>query len=203
MTDAFATELNEQIVSQLPALHLLQNLGYTYLTPQEAVQLRGGRLRGVLLESVLADWLRANNKIRTKGREIPFSEGNIISAVEAIKSVYADNLIRTNQQAYDYLTLGASFQQSIDGDLRSFTLQYVDWKNPENNVYHVTEEFVVERAGSEQTRRPDVVLFVNGIPLAVIECKSSEIKKQTKSLTYSIMSKPWSALAVMKLNTPR
>lgn len=67
-------------------------------------------------------------------------------------------------------------QQSIDGDTKSFQLDYIDWRHPENNVYHVTEEFVVERTGSHETRRPDVVLFVNGIPLVVIECKRPDLK---------------------------
>jgi len=67
-------------------------------------------------------------------------------------------------------------QQSIDGDTKSFQLDYIDWKHPENNVYHVAEEFAVERSGSHETRRPDVVLFVNGIPLAVIECKRPDLK---------------------------
>jgi type I site-specific restriction-modification system R (restriction) subunit len=66
-------------------------------------------------------------------------------------------------------SLGRAMQQSIDGDTKSFQLDYIDWKHPENNVYHVAEEFAVERSGSHETRRPDVVLFVNGIPLAVIE----------------------------------
>lgn len=168
--------LNEQTTSQLPALHLLQNLGYQYLTPEEAKRLRGGRLRNVLLEGVLMDWLRANNHIEFKCRQVPFSEGNIIAAVEALKVELSDGLVRSNEKIYDILTLGKSFQQSIEGDLRSFSMQYIDWVHPENNLYHVTEEFAVEREGSDQKRRPDIVLFVNGIPLAVIECKSNDIK---------------------------
>jgi type I site-specific restriction-modification system R (restriction) subunit len=50
-------------------------------------------------------------------------------------------------------------------------LHYIDWQHPENNVYHVCDEFVLERRNRKQTRRPDIVLFVNGIPLLVIECK--------------------------------
>ena len=169
-------QLNEQTTSQLPALHLLQNLGYTYLTPQEALAKRGGRLRSVMLEDVLVTWLRENNRIQYKGREYPFSEGNIISAVEALKVDVSDGLVRSNEKIYDLLTLGKSMQQSIEGDLRSFTLQYTDWENPEKNNYHVTEEYAVEREGSESTCRPDIVLFVNGIPFVVIECKSSDIK---------------------------
>ena len=168
--------LNEQTTSQLPALQLLQNLGYTYLTPQEALTLRGGRLRNVILADILLPWLRENNHILYKNREYPFSEGNIISALEALKIEVSDGLVRSNEKIFDILTLGRSFQQSIDGDLRSFNLRYIDWEHPENNVYHVTEEFSVERQGLSGTRRPDIVLFVNGIPLVVIECKSSDIK---------------------------
>lgn len=173
-------KLNEQTTSQLLALHLLQNLGYEYLTPEDAKELRSGRLRNVLLESVLIEWLRKNNHIEYKGREYPFSEGNIISAVEALKVNVSDGLIRSNEKIYDLLTLGKSLQQSIEGDLRSFTLDYIDWEHSENNIYHVTEEYTVERQGIDSTRRPDVVLFVNGIPFVVIECKSRDIKDPIK-----------------------
>ena len=168
--------LNEQTTSQLPALHLLQNLGYTYLTPEEARQQHGGRLRNVLLEGILIEWLRGHNRFQYRGREYPFSEGNIITAVEALKVHISDGLVRSNEQIYDTITLGKSLQQSIEGDLRSFTLQYIDWEHPENNVFHVTEEYAIERQGMAGTRRPDIVLFVNGIPLVVIECKSPDIK---------------------------
>lgn len=166
----------EDHISQIPALELLQKLGYVYLTQEETLRARGGRLAGVLLESVLAEQLRKFNVIRFKGREYPFSEGNILAAVQALKDVADDGLVQTNEKVYDLLTLGRAMQQSIDGDTKSFQLDYIDWKHLENNVYHVAEEFVVERSSSHETRRPDVVLFVNGIPLAVIECKRPDLK---------------------------
>jgi len=169
-------KLNEQTTSQLPALHLLQNMGYTYLMPEEARHKRGGRLRNVLLDDVLITWLREHNRIQYKGREYPFSEGNVVSAVEALKVMVSDGLVRSNEKMYDTITLGKSLQQSIEGDLRSFTLRYIDWEHPEKNVFHVTEEYAVERQGTDSTRRPDIVLFVNGIPLVVMECKSPSIK---------------------------
>ena len=166
----------EDHISQVPALELFQKLGYEYLSPAEAVELRGGRLAGVLLESVLAEQLRKINVIRFKGREYPFSEGNILAAVQALKDVTDEGLIQTNEKVYDLLTLGKAMPQAIDGDTKSFQLDYIDWHHPENNVYHVAEEFAVERTGSHETRRPDVVLFVNGIPLVVIECKRPDLK---------------------------
>ena len=167
--------MKEDHISQIPALQLLQNLGYTYLTPEEALSLRGGKTRNVILDGILADQLRKMNVVRYRGEKYPFTEGNIFSAIQSLKDIVYDGLVRTNEKVYDLLCLGRSLQQSIEGDIKSFTLQYIDWEYPENNVYHVTEEFSVERAGSKEEYRPDIVLFVNGIPLTIIECKKPEL----------------------------
>ena len=166
----------EKLISQLPAVALLQNLGYKYLSPEEAVEARGDRRGSVLLDKILTDQLRNQNAILFRGRKYPFSEGNIFAAVQALKDIVDDGLLPTNEKAYDLLCMGKSLQQSVEGDTKSFQLNYIDWERPENNAYHVTEEFVVERSGSQETRRPDIVLFVNGIPLVVIECKRPDMK---------------------------
>ena len=168
--------LQEDHISQVPALQLLQNLGYIYLRPQEVYLERKGRLSNVLLEGILSQQLRRLNRINYRGRQYEFSEANIQSAIQALKDIPFDGLVRTNEQIYDLLTLGKALEQSIDGDTKSFTLQFLDWMNPANNVFHVSEEFEVERTASSEKCRPDIVLFVNGIPLAVIECKSPHRK---------------------------
>ena len=149
----------EDAISQVPALHLLQNLGYRYLTPDEALNFRGGRASGVILDGILEDQLRKINKVKYKGKEYPFTEGNILSAIQALKEISYDGLIRTNEKVYDLLCLGKSLQQSIQGDIKSFTLKYIDWEEPKNNVYHVTEEFEVECTGSHETRRTGYYSF--------------------------------------------
>ena len=166
----------EKLISQLPAVALLQKLGYEYLSSEKAVEARGGRLGSVLLDKILTEQLRRQNAIIFRGRTYPFSEGNILAAVQALKDIVDDGLLPTNEKAYDLLCMGKSLQQSVEGDTKSFQLNYIDWEHPENNAYHVTEEFVVERSGSQETRRPDLVLFVNGIPLVVIECKRPDMK---------------------------
>jgi len=167
---------DEKYLSQIPALQVLVNMGYQYLTPGEAVAARGGRASNVLLEEILREQLKKLNRIQHKGGSYLFSEENIQSAIQRVKNVKYDGLLKTNEAVYDLLTLGVALEQSIEGDLKSFTLNYVDWRNPANNVYHVAAEFVVERTRSIETCRPDVVLFVNGIPFAVIECKSPKDK---------------------------
>jgi type I restriction enzyme R subunit len=162
----------EELISQIPALQLLMGLGYTFLTPEEALAKRVGKLGNVLLEGVLLAWLREHNAITYKGQTYPFSEANLQQAVRLLKEEPAESgLVRANEAIYERLTLGVSLPQTIEGDTRSFSLHYIDWHNPEDNVYHVTDEFSVQRSKSDDTRRPDVVVFVNGLPLVVIECK--------------------------------
>ncbi|MFZ2394693.1 MAG: HsdR family type I site-specific deoxyribonuclease, partial [Smithella sp.] len=120
-----------------------------------------------------------------KGREFLFSEENIQTAIQTLKNIKYDGLLRTNETVYDLITLGKSLEQSIEGDSKSFTLNYIDWKNWQRNVFHVAAEFKVARSRSNETARPDIILFVNGIPLAVIECKSPDVEIE-QSVSQSI-----------------
>ena len=165
----------EDHISQVPALQLLQNMGWEYVSPDEAVELRGGRTGGVILDGVLEKQLRKINHIEFKGQVHPFSENNVATGINALKEFMFDGLIRTNEKVYDLLCLGKALPQTILGDTKSFTFRYIDWEHPENNVYHVTEEFAVERTASKEHYRPDLVLFVNGIPFVVIECKKPDV----------------------------
>jgi type I restriction enzyme, R subunit len=167
----------EDHISQVPALQLLQRLGWTYLTPERALALRGGRASRVILHAVLEEQLPKMNRIQYKDQTYAFSEGNIQTAIQALEDFPFDGLVRTNERIYDLLCLGKSLPQMIYGDQKSFPLRYIDFEQPANNVFHCTAEFVVERTGSHETRRPDIVLFVNGIPLTVIECKRPDIKE--------------------------
>ncbi|MDJ1472438.1 type I restriction endonuclease subunit R [Xanthocytophaga flava] len=167
----------EDHISQIPALQLLMKLGYQYLTPDQALEARGGRNSNVLLETILKEQLTAINKIEYKGKEFPFSDANINTAILALRDLpLQDGFMAANQAFYDLVTLGKSLEQTVLGDKKSFSFQYIDWEHPENNVYHVTEEFSVLRSERADTYRPDVVLFINGIPVVVIECKSPKIK---------------------------
>ena len=169
----FAT--SEKYLSQIPALKLLIGLGYEYLSPARALVMRGAKTSNVLLEEVLRGQLEKINRIHYKGTEYLFSEANIQEAVRKLKNVKHDGLMRNNESIYDLITLGTALEQTVENDMKSFNLNYIDWKNPTNNRFHVVPEYTVERARSTETVRPDIVLFVNGIPLGVIECKSPNV----------------------------
>lgn len=170
----------EDHISQVPALQLLVNLGYAYLAPEEALNARGGKTSNVILEGILEKQLRQINTILYKGGEYPFSNNNITNAISAIKNIPYDGLIRTNEKIYDLLLLGKSFEETILGNTKSFDLKFIDWENIDKNVFHVTEEFEVMQSDGKAHRRPDIVLFVNGIPFAAMECKRPDIKEPIK-----------------------
>jgi len=168
--------INEEYLSQIPAIQLLINLGYTYITPNDALHERQKKKSQVILESILYNKLKEINRIQHKGKTYLFSEENIQSAIQKLKNVKYDGLLKTNEVIYDLITLGTAMEQTIEGNSKSFNLNYIDWRNPKRNSFHVTAEYSVERSRSSETARPDIVLFVNGIPFGVIECKSPKIE---------------------------
>jgi type I restriction enzyme R subunit len=176
----------EKHQSQVPALQLLVALGFTPLSQDEALRLRGGRLRNVVLDDVLAEQLMRINRFTHRGREYGFDLEDAHEAMRRLKPTpdRLKGLRGTNQDIYDTLVLGTTITKSIDGDSKSYSFRYIDWERPENNAFHVTAEFSVERTASSQTKRCDIVAFVNGIPILVIENKrpTESLKKADSQL---------------------
>lgn len=179
-------DAREKFQSQIPALQLLIALGFKPLSQAEAVRLRGGRLRSVVLDEILAERLMDINRFIHRGREYAFDLEDAHEAMRRLKPTpdRLKGLRGTNQDIYDTLVLGTTITKTIDGDSKSYSLRYIDWGNPSNNKFHVTAEFSVERTGSSQTRRCDIVAFVNGIPILIIENKrpTEPLKKADSQL---------------------
>lgn len=161
--------------SQRPALALFEAMGYTYISPADCDKQRGSRYH-VLLRDILRGQLRRLNRYVYAGAENEFSAANIERAMEDLDEPLTDGLVRTSEKIYDALLLGKSYPETVgDGKMLSFNLKYIDWDNPQNNVFHVTKEFTVDSRDRQHNARPDIVLFINGIPFAVIECKAPHI----------------------------
>ena len=176
----------EKFQSQIPALQLLVALGFEPLSQADALSLRGNRLRNVVLDDVLAESLMRINRFTHKGKEYSFDLSDAHEAMRRLKPTpdRMKGLKGTNQDVYDSLVLGTTITKTIDGDSKSYSFRFIDWEHPENNVFHVTAEFAVERTGSTQTKRCDIVGFVNGIPFLVIENKrpTESLKKAGSQL---------------------
>lgn len=165
----------EKNISQRPAIDLLRSMGYTYISPENCEAQRGSRYH-VLLRDILRGQLRRLNRYTFAGAENEFSAANIERAMEDLDEPLTDGLVRTSEKIYDALLLGKSYPETVgEGKTLSFNLKYIDWEHPENNVFHVTEEFAVDSRDKLHNARPDIVLFINGIPFAVIECKAPQI----------------------------
>ncbi len=165
----------EVSASQKPAIALFQSMGYTYISPKDCERQRGSRYH-VLLKDILRGQLRKLNRYSYAGAENEFSAANIERAMEELDEPLTDGLVRTSEKIYDALLLGKSYPETVgDGKSLSFNLKYIDWEHLENNLFHVTEEFAVDSLDKQHNARPDIVLFINGIPFAVIECKAPHI----------------------------
>lgn len=161
--------------SQRPALALFEAMGYTYISPADCDKQRGSRYH-VLLRDILRGQLRRLNRYVYAGAENEFSAANIERAMEDLDEPLTDGLVRTSEKIYDALLLGKSYPETVgEGKMLSFNLRYIDWETPQNNMFHVTEEFAVDSRDRQHNARPDIVLFINGIPFAVIECKAPHI----------------------------
>ena len=161
--------------SQKPAILLLQAMGYSYISPEDCEKQRGSRYH-VLLKDILRGQLRKLNRYSYAGAENEFSAANIERAMEDLDEPLTDGLVRTSEKIYDALLLGKSYPETVgEGRMLSFNLKYIDWENLQNNVFHVTEEFAVDSRDKQHNARPDIVLFINGIPFAVMECKAPQV----------------------------
>ena len=168
----------EDNISKYPAIELLCKLGYEYISPEDCMQQRG-RLYDVLLKDILRKQLNKINQFEFGGIIYKFTADNIEKAIKDLDEPLTDGLVRTSEKIYDSLMLGKSYLEKLsDGTSKSFNLKYIDWEHPENNVFHVTEEFSCDSWDKQKNARPDIVLFVNGIPFAVIECKASTISEE-------------------------
>lgn len=168
----------EKNISQKPAIELLQSMGYIYISPEDCEKQRGSRYH-ILLKDILRGQLRKLNRYTYAGAENEFSAANIERAMEELDEPLTDGLVRTSEKIYDALLLGKSYPETVgNGKTLSFNLKYIDWDNWDNNLFHVTEEYAVESQGKQHNARPDIVLFINGIPFAVIECKAPHISEE-------------------------
>jgi type I restriction enzyme R subunit len=168
---------------QLQALHTLAALGWRYLTRAEGEAQRRGQLAETLLEDVLAERLHALNPQRQGNARHALPDAAAQEAIRRLRLAVADQgkgLLGANAAVTDLLRLGTSVDVTLPNERgdqvsRGRQLKFIDWANRAANLFHMTAEFSVQREGAETTRRPDIVLFVNGIPLVAIEVKSSVV----------------------------
>ncbi|MBI5359398.1 MAG: type I restriction endonuclease subunit R [Planctomycetes bacterium] len=157
---------NEITLSEDPAIELLKELGYTYVPAEQADSEREG-LKGFVLVPRLAKKLKEINPL--------LSDENLKKAVRVITTVSAVSLIEANEQVYTSIVHGVALEEDRGDGKKSYDVSFIDFERPEKNEFVVTRQFMA--AGAKGSIKCDIVLFVNGIPLVVIECKSPTIQE--------------------------
>lgn len=155
-------------------------MGYNFITKEENITLREGKKKEVLLRSILHESLSRINSYEYKGVQYKFSEKDIEQGIKKIDVDLRTGLLKTNEEITDYLHFGTTIEQELpDKSKKSFSFKFIDWDNIENNSFHFTEEYEIEKQDiftKEKHKRPDIVVFINGIPLGIIELKRSSVE---------------------------
>ena len=155
---------NEQDLAEIPAVALLQSLGYTFVPPEDLERERASLKETILTGRLAAALERLNPWL---------SDTNVARAVKAVTQVPAAGLAEANQALHTSLTYGIALEQDRGDGRKSHTVRFLDFDDPGRNEWIVTRQYRV--LGSKKHVVPDVVAFVNGLPLAVAECKSPTI----------------------------
>ncbi len=150
---------------ELPAINQLKKLNWKYiegikLSPDESDERKS--FKHIILKSKLSHSIKKINSW--------INEDNLKKVVREFAQITNLNLMEANQKVYEKLTKYLSVEQDLGEGRKSHTVKIIDFENLENNEFLITNQFKV--AGLNQNIVPDIVLFVNGLPLAVIECKS-------------------------------
>lgn len=169
--NGISIKFQEEYSSKIPALTLLINLGWTYLTPAQALTARDGKIDQVVLTHILRREL-AKRTFVYAGSSHAISTNAIDNLIDHITHPpLGEGLLTANERIYNHLVYGISVTEFVDGKKVNPTISLIDWTDISNNDFSFTEEYTITRSGGIDNRRPDIVCFVNGIPLAVIEAK--------------------------------
>lgn len=153
----------EKVGVETPAIAWLVKLGYTHL-PGREVQVEHRHLAPVL-EDILKPRLLALNPWLTK------APGGVAAALVELRKRVNDELLPANKAFWEQVMHRSDIQvKDVDGKPRS--VRFFDAVTTANNDFHVVDQYVGRNA-DEDVFRPDLLLFVNGLPLAIIECKAS------------------------------
>lgn len=150
---------------ELAAMELFQEQGYEYV-PGESI------LREAT-DVLLRDDLRMYLKNKYKAEEI--TDGEIESIIFSLVSSSHDPLYEANKSLYTKIVNGFIFRRE-DKSKKDLFIRLIDFANLENNIFKVVNQFEIK--GTQETRIPDGIVFINGLPLVVIEFKSA-VKENT------------------------
>lgn len=166
------TRITENIIESF-AIELLDKLGYAYIYAPDIAPDSENPERNSYEEVLLVN--RLQNAVKRINHSIPADAQ--VEAIKEIQRITSPELLANNETFHRLLTEGIPVSKRVDGDDRGDRVWLIDFKNPYNNEFVVANQFTIIENGNN--KRPDVILFVNGIPLVVIELKNAADENTT------------------------
>lgn len=161
---------------ELAALDIFQELGWSFADPQLIAPDSKNKARGSYGEVILRDVLAS--AAQRLNPDIPADA--LEAALEQVKISETPSLIEENRRIHRLLVDGIDGEyRRADGSIKGDKVRLIDFLTASNNVFTVTNQFAVVEGG--HNRRPDVVAFINGLPVAVIELKNAASENATIS----------------------
>jgi type I restriction enzyme R subunit len=180
--------LDERNKVELPFIAQLVGMGWEHIEGDVDVPAFTERdnFRQVLLEGRLR---KAIAKINVNADGASWlDETQIDQAVTALERTYiAGGLVVLNQAVMDVVLLGAPVEGGDEHEGREVPVQFIDFEHPERNDFLVINQFRVDPTGPRPSIIPDMVLFVNGIPLVVVEAKSPTVTEPLEAAITQIL----------------
>lgn len=155
------------------AIALLEHQGYTYINGVQLAPDAGDLERTSFEEVVLKQ--RLENAVRRINPMIPIDAQQ--DAVKQILRIASPDVLTNNETFHRLLTEGIPVTKRVDGQERGDRVFLIDFENPLHNEFLVVNQFTIVENGVN--KRPDIILFVNGLPLVVIELKNATDDKTT------------------------
>ncbi len=137
-------------------------LGYDIAPAPDGVTPERNNYRQVILPERLRDRLQAINPT------IPAAA--IADAFQQISNPNLPSLLQANRQFHRWLRDGVKVEYQRDGETVGDFVRLIDFANPDNNDWAAINQFTIK--GPHHTKRPDILVFINGLPLAVLELKN-------------------------------
>ncbi|HKK43569.1 MAG TPA: type I restriction endonuclease subunit R, partial [Bacteroidales bacterium] len=159
------TRITEQSIEEF-TIELLDKLGYEYAYGPDIAPDGETPERGSYEQVLLLDRLRS--AVRLINPSLP--EDTREEAIKELQRISSPELIANNERFHRLLTEGIPVTRRVGGDDRGDRVWLIDFNNPYNNRFLAVNQFTVVE--NNNNKRPDVLLFVNGIPLVVIELKN-------------------------------
>jgi type I restriction enzyme R subunit len=147
--------MSEYRLAEKPAMDVLAALGWQVLSPASALAMRVEENRTILRPMLIEAVQRLNG------------QRNGISAGDA-EAIYNDLATLSDNEEWQRKLRGG-YSRRLTGENRDWPIALIDFKTPANNTFHIVRQL---RVAAQRSRIPDIVLYVNGIPLVVIEAKS-------------------------------